>query len=193
MPGSFKLRLLIAIVMLTGLGLLAQSTGGRGFIEPALTYTYATDYSQRIADSLNAWAPLPGRAQGTAIPAASAELIKRPCEIIAVEKSYGWQWNAAQSRRELFPGIFVRLAEDSFVYPILPGTVDEVDDTDGVRQVKITHDGGMKSIYAGLKQVNVAAGQQLSGNECLGSSGPYLYFELQNREQPVDPSNIFIE
>lgn len=191
MPGTFKVRVLIAIVALAALGLAAQSAGGRSFIDPALQYTFATDYSDRIADSLNAWSPLALTPERTGVPAAASGLMRCPCDIVAIERHFGWQWNADGDKREMFPGIFLQTEPDSEVYPLLPGTVTGVADGDGLRQLELAHDDGLVSIYAGLEEITVTAGQELAGDECIGLNGQHLYFELRNHDQPVDPEGIF--
>lgn len=83
----------------------------------------------------------------------------------------------------------------------LPGTVSLVaTGENGTKQVSLDHGNGWQSMYSGLDQVQVKAGQKLSQNEVIGTLGRYsrvngvlenhLYFKMTRDGDPIDP-NIY--
>lgn len=63
--------------------------------------------------------------------------------------------------------------------------------------VRISHAGGLESIYAHLSETIVQAGQQVSAGTAIGASGssgnstgPHLHFELRQGGQPFDPTGM---
>jgi murein DD-endopeptidase MepM/ murein hydrolase activator NlpD len=60
--------------------------------------------------------------------------------------------------------------------------------------VIVDHQNGLKTLYAHLRQINVAIGQMVGKHEVLGiagstgySTGPHLHFEVHTGDKRVDP------
>lgn len=84
----------------------------------------------------------------------------------------------------------------------LPGTVSLVTTAEnGTQQVTVNHGDGWETIYSGLEQVVVKAGEKLSRDAVIGTLGAYhrvnginenhLFFKVTKDGEPVDPNTYW--
>jgi len=188
--GSFKLRMLIVIVIATLTGLAMQSDNrSERMLSPVITYVMR-DYGvqKKLAIYLE---NMRGPGSGEGVPASGDITMQKPCTIIGVKEHYGWYWNEAERKQEFNPGMVLKVKPGTLVEPILVGKVDGISSARGGRQVKVVHEDGLVSVYGGLQEVLVKEGTEVEVGKVLGKSGEQLYFELQNGEGPLNPESIF--
>jgi murein DD-endopeptidase MepM/ murein hydrolase activator NlpD len=125
------------------------------------------------------------------MPVLGDTVLHMPCSFLNIEKTYGWYWNKQDKQQQFFPGISLRVKENTLVNPILDGQVMEIkrDETSGTVLVK--HNKDFYSVYGGLKEVLVEMNDDLKTSTALGKTGETFYFEVRTGEGPVDPHSIF--
>jgi septal ring factor EnvC (AmiA/AmiB activator) len=93
------------------------------------------------------------------------------------------------------PGIKIDVKEGTLVHPVFGGWVVFADWFRGYgNTVMVDHGGGLLSVYAHLRSVDVAAGDQVNPGTEMGRSGstgslvgPVLYLEIREGGKAVDP------
>lgn len=190
MLGSFKLRMLIVIVIaaLTGLALQSDNRPASA-VAPVIRYVMR-DYGVQGKIALyleNIW----GKSSGEGVPASGDIIMQKPCHISVVKQHYGWYWNDGRQKQEFNPGMLVEVEAGTLVKPILAGKVVSISDQEEGRQVTVTHNDGLVSVYGGLQEVLIKEGGEVQSDQVLGKSGEELYFELQNADGPLNPESIF--
>jgi murein DD-endopeptidase MepM/ murein hydrolase activator NlpD len=191
MIGSFRVRLLAVIIISALVGYLMQTSSSRATVEPVIRYIMGTDYNveQVVADLL---ADIKDYYQNRTVePVTSQEVFQIPCDYIGIDRSYGWFFNLKKNKQEFYPGISLRVEDNSLVRPVMPGTVEKITVDGEKRSVLITHNNGQHSLYEGFKEVLVSENDQVVLDSVLGKSGQTLYFELRDEEGPTDPQFIF--
>ena len=85
-------------------------------------------------------------------------------------------------------GILIQGSEGQSVKAAAAGSVRYLGESEDGYIIELTHDGGFSSIYQGLSQVGVTAGQELRLGEVIGSTsdGEVLFTLLLNEEE-VNP------
>ncbi|HBQ86377.1 MAG TPA: hypothetical protein DD811_07850 [Syntrophomonas sp.] len=190
MIGSFRVRLLVVIVITALVGFLMQaSNSSRATVEPVIKYIIGTDYNVEQAVS-NLAANIKDHFR-TAAPVTSEMVVQMPCQFTGIDKNYGWFFNLKANKQEFYPGIDLRVEENSLVRPVMPGKVDKITIDGEQRSIRIKHDNGQVSLYEGLKEILVNENDQIILDSVLGKSGQNLYFELRDDNGPVDPQFIF--
>ncbi|WP_166042270.1 M23 family metallopeptidase [Sphingosinicella sp. YJ22] len=65
------------------------------------------------------------------------------------------------------------------------------------RAVKISHGGGIQTLYGHMSSLAVAPGQQVAAGQVIGyvgssgfSTGPHLHYELHRNGRPIDPASF---
>lgn len=124
-------------------------------------------------------------------PAASDQVLQLPSAYTGVVRSFGNSWDASQNKAVLFPGVLLRVNNNSPVKPVLPGKVDMVQGEAGQYKVRIEHEQGLISEYGQLDRVLVRAGQMVSKDTVIGRSGSQLYFAIDSPQGPLDPGHLF--
>lgn len=87
-------------------------------------------------------------------------------------------------------GIDIAAPSGSGVKAAGGGTVAAITrDTAGVPIVVVRHDGGLMTVYTGLKSLSVAKGDQVSAGQGLGTAGDggFVHFEVRRGFESVDP------
>lgn len=187
MMGSFRIRMLVVVVIATLVGLSVQSNhSSRRLVEPVLNFVLK-DYGveqklARLTENTRLSIFLP-----PTIPASSSQNLKLPCEFLKVEKEYGWHWDDVNRQQEFFPGVILEVKENTLVRPVLGGTVVEITDDDQGRSILLHHQSELYSLYGGLDEVLVEEGVQVKSEQLLGKASQQLYFELRDQEGPVNP------
>ncbi|MGE5391523.1 MAG: peptidoglycan DD-metalloendopeptidase family protein [Deltaproteobacteria bacterium] len=190
--GSFKLRMLVVIVIATLAGLAMQSDNrSQSLVSPVLKYVMK-DYGiqEKMALYLE---NMRGPGKGEGVPASGNITIQKPCVATGVTQHYGWYWNEDKGKQEFNAGMVLKVREGTLVRPVLSGRVDAISIKQDGRQVKVVHDNGLISIYGGLQEVLVRQGAKVETGGVLGKTGEGLYFELQNEEGPLSPETIFAD
>lgn len=184
--GRFKIRLLIVIVLAAIVGLVMQSdSSSKEVVGPVLQYTMETDYDlEKVFSDLH----IPGN-EVQDLPVANDVVLKMPCDFVDIEQTYGWHWSSEVKKEEFCPGMYLKVADNTLVKPVLAGSVEEVQEKTGT--VHIKHTDKMESIYGGLKQINVKQGSKVEAEQAIGKTGRSFYFELRSEDGPVDPQSIF--
>ncbi|MEA1961094.1 MAG: M23 family metallopeptidase [Bacillota bacterium] len=193
MLGSFKMRILMVIVLVAVLGVIMQSDHcSKRIVTPVLQNIMDTDYSSELKETVFSYLPWTGE-EGSRepVPVTGINVLHQPCEFEKIEKSYGWHWSKLDNTQEFFPGVSLRVSENTPVKPIVAGQVIEIqrDENNGVVTVK--HSDDFYSVYGGLKEVLIETDETLDLNRVIGKTGERLYFEVRTSEGPVDPHSIF--
>lgn len=190
MLGSFKIRVLVVVVIVTLAGLSIQSDhSSRRVVEPLLTDYVLKDYGveERFALFLeNTWG-----GKDEALPTLAGGKVQPPCAYLTVAKRYGWSWDETSRKQVFHPGVALVVKENTLVRPILSGEVSEVSQQDDRRNILIKHGADLFSYYEGLQEVLVKEGQSIDQQQVLGKTGKSLYFELRDEDGPVDPHALF--
>lgn len=85
------------------------------------------------------------------------------------------------------------------VYPIMAGTVEQVDQSKFAygNSILVDHKNGLKSLYAHLHSINVQVGDNVYTKEPIGqvgstghSTGPHLHLEVYKNGHTVDPRSV---
>lgn len=190
MLGSFKLRMLVVIVIATLVGLAMQSDNRVArAVSPIIRYVMR-DYGveEKLALYLD---NIQGKKAGEGAPVSGDIIMQKPCSIIGTEQHYGWYWNDSKQKQEFNPGMVLQVKSSTLVKPILGGKVDGISNKENGREVKVVHGDGLASIYGGLQEVLVKEGTRVDTDQVLGKSGEELYFELQNVDGPLNPESVF--
>lgn len=189
MLGSFKIRMLIVIVIAALVGLVMQyDHGSRRIVEPALAYIMK-DY--HVEQKIGHFIDNVKRAEPETVPTSGSQTLQAPCEFISIENSYGWYWNPETKRQEFSPGITLKVKENSMVKPVLPGQIIEIKGNISDRKILIKHNGDFSSEYDGLSEVLVNEKDWVKHNTVLGKTGSRLYFQVKNQDGPLNPNDIF--
>ncbi len=113
----------------------------------------------------------------------------------AVELTFGKKVDLQSGVVLLQKGLDIRAPQSTAVRNVFPGKVMYSDWFDGYgRLVIVHHPGGFYSLYAHLERSLVKVGQQIAQYAVVGllgdsgsTKGSYLYFELRQGREPVDP------
>lgn len=185
MVKQFKLRLLLAILLVTIVCILMRSTACQETTRIVLDFVLK-DYD--IEDRIIAWASdWTGYEFKRSIPAVSLKNTQLPCQFLGLEQSYGWYWNDDTKQELFFPGLRLKVQDNTPVKPIMNGSVAEISEGSDGRAVLIKHSQDFYSYYGGLKEMFVSKGDPVGTEQILGKSGTFLYLELRGRNGPVDP------
>lgn len=187
---SFKIRLLMVIALAAVLGLVMQSDSpGKQSVEPVLRYIMTSD--DELTRSFNQLVSRPGRSNPESLPASVQTMIKSPCDYLTLEQQYGSYWDQAQEREAFNPGMYFKVAANTPVKAVLPGTVQAATRKNREYTVKIKHLGGLESIYGGLQEIEVQVEHPVLLEQVIGKTGEQFYFEMRSNNNPVDPRSIF--
>lgn len=190
MLGSFRIRLLMVMLVVTLAGLSLQSENAtRQYIEPAVQFILK-DYGANLRLE-HMISRLLHVGQEKDAPVSSSTVLQVPCEYSSIEKKYGWYWNEENRKQEFCPGIYLQVKENSLVRPVLPGKVEAISVDGKEKSVLIKHEGDLYSYYEGLGEVLVSKSEQVNTDQLLGRTGQRLYFQLKNAEGPLNPNQLF--
>ncbi|MGI5920424.1 MAG: peptidoglycan DD-metalloendopeptidase family protein [Syntrophomonadaceae bacterium] len=191
MLGSFKVRLLLVIFIVAVVGLLWQaSDSSRQIVEPALRYITETNYNiSEIAQNLinNGKEGQPEQA----VPAATSSILQTPCDILEIERNFGWHYNSDYEKEEFYPGMMLKVAAGTMVKPIMEGEVEQISGEPGDRSLLVKHANEFYSLYGGLREILVETGENVDMDRILGKTGTTFYFEIRNEDGPLNPQSLF--
>lgn len=193
MLGSFRIRLLLVIVIVAMVGFLWQSSENtRQVVEPVIQYVMGTNYDvERITLGLLDRFKNPKQQQ--VVPAATTTTLQPPCQVLDIKRNYGWYYNATQKKQEFSPGISLRVDNNTLVKPIMKGQVEKISGEGDNRSILIKHDDELYSLYGGLKEVLAEQKQIVDIDDNLGKTSTTLYFEIRNQDGPLNPQSIFAQ
>lgn len=192
MLGSFKVRFLIVIIIVTAVGFLWQSSDNtRRLVEPTVRYVMGTDYN--IKEIASQWISNMKSSRSRTIPAAATDTIQVPCKFSSIKRNYGWYYDEDLQKQEFYPGICLNVDNNTLVKPVLAGKVAKISGNTGNRTVLIEHNDKLFSSYEGLKEVLVDNNEIINKNAAIGKTGSTLYFEIRNQDGPIDPQSIFAQ
>lgn len=188
---NFKLKLLAVILVIAVTGVIMQSgQTSRQVLEPVLNYIMNNQYD--VGALVSRYVHIPGT-NGTAdlLPVSGGQVLQPPCEIISIERSYGWHWDKTARKQKFSSGVVLTVNSGTVVKPIVAGEVMETAVAAGQGSVLVKHGGEFYSFYGGLTHTSVRPGQTVEANDPLGTSGTSLYFEVRSKDGPINPHSIF--
>lgn len=191
MIGSFRMRLLVVILIAMLVGLSLQSNHSSRYVLEAVLSNYVLkDYGveEKLALLLE---NTRSRMTDKEVPVLADSEMQSPCTYLTVARRYGWSWNEQSRKQEFHPGVTLIVKENTLVRPVLSGEVVEVSRQEEGRTVLIKHGEKLFSYYQGLQEVLVREAQQVDQNHILGKTGKTLYFELRDENGPMDPQSLF--
>jgi len=190
MLGSFRIRLLIVIVLVAMVGLIMQSGhSSKEVVAPVLHYMMDTDYE--IDKAFSTYIHKPDEDKMRALPTITGSVLKMPCDFVDIERNYGWHWSKEVEKTEFCPGIYFKVEDNTPVKPILPGYVEDLRLGQNNGTVRIKHAGNLVSVYGGLKEITVEKETRVAENQTIGKTGQRFYFEVRTQDGPVNPQSIF--
>lgn len=191
MLGSFRIRMLVVVIIAALVGLSVQSNHSSSRLMEALLTDYVLkDYQveQKLALFLENTRT---RVQDDVIPTMGGSEMQVPCDYLTVSQRYGWIWNETSQKQEFHPGVALIVKENTLVRPVLSGEVVEVSAQERGRSVLIKHSADLFSYYEGLNEVLVGEKQYIDQKQVLGKASKNMYFELRDEDGPVDPHKLF--
>ena len=189
MLGNFKLRMLLVIVIITVVGISFQyQNKAKRFIEPVIGYILKDQGLEKdIALFVNSWVKV--KEEGL-LPRVEGQSYQIPCEFSKIECNYGWHWNEEENQEEFYPGIKLKVEKNSIVMPVAGGQVLEISGNDEGQTLLIKHE-SFYSLYTLLKEVLVIEDEIVEKDTAIARTGSSLYFELRNRDGPLNPNFLF--
>lgn len=185
MVSSFKLRLLLVILVVAMASISMHSAENRSYVRPVLEYVLR-DYG--IESKILAWGKNRNDQNKPVSTAAfNRQNMQLPCTFLSVEQNFGWHWNSTTHQEQFFPGIKLKVAENTVVKPVMEGQVVELGGDEQGRTVLLQHNQSLYSLYGGLKEVLVDKGARITGKQALGKTGSRLYLEIRGSDGPLDP------
>ena len=149
-----------------------------------------------ILDRVPPWQQTVFENIGTKIthPAGTRQYLVRPLDG-PVLSPFGWRVHPVLKREEMHEGIDIGAPLGTPVRAAAAGKVRAVSDSASLgRTVIIDHSSELSTVYGHLGDVLVAAGDFVSSGQVIARVGktgitaaPQLYFEVRDKEQPVDP------
>jgi murein hydrolase activator len=136
--------------------------------------------------------PVPERATG----GFAAQKGRLPWPVAGrVEVPFGKKVDPSSGMVMVQKGVDLRAPFGAVVRAVFEGRVAYADWFDGFgRMLIVEHEGGFFTLYAHLERYAVEKGAQVNAHQVIGSvgdsgstKGAYLYFELRNGREPVDP------
>jgi len=190
MLGSFKMKMLVVIIIAALAGLSIQSDhSSKKLVEPVIKYIlkdYGVEdrialYVCRIKENRNA----------ETVSVSSPTTLQLPCEFREIEREYGWYWNEEANQQEFFPAVLVEVQQNSVVRPIYEGIVADISSDERGRTVLIDHGGGLFSSYGGLREIMVDKGVEVTRDTAIAKNGEQLYFQISSNDGPLNPKKLF--
>lgn len=194
MLGSFRVRLLLVLLLLIGvLSILNFHSPAWYRVEPVLEYIMKDDYA--LNQKLWGWfkqSDLKDRLAPEPEPVSSTGVVQSPCTDGRIVRHFGWYWDSKTQKQEFSPGVVVKMPENSVIQAVLGGTVEEISrQGEDNREILINHGGDLISVYRGMKEVFVNIGDQVTSGQTLGKSQDEFEFELRNQDGPLNPEPLF--
>lgn len=189
MLGSFKVRMLLVVVIAALVGLAMQSDNrSHDLVEPVISFVLQ-DY--QVEEKVAVYLENLRQEKPEELPVSGDTTLQRPCEVIEVEYPYGWYWNGDEEKQEFSPGVALKVKENTLVRPVMAGKVVSISGGGMKRVIRIRHNEDFESLYRGLQEVLVEENQMVDKGQALGKTGKSLYLELQNQEGPISPNALF--
>lgn len=116
-------------------------------------------------------------------------------------RGYKWDYSPEYGDWRLHAGMDYNAPAGTAVQAAGPGTVaGVVNDVRTGLTVSIDHPGGLRTIYAGLKDVSVKTGDVVATGQALGrvgspgadeaSAGPHLHFAVERNGERLNPASL---
>lgn len=191
MLGSFRIRMLIVVLIAMLVGLSVQSNhSSRYLVEAVLNNYVLKDYGIETKLAMLVENTRSRISEGD-VPAMTHSEMQSPCDYLTVARRYGWNWNEESRKQEFYPGVLLIVKENTLVRPVLAGEVVEVSRQEDARTILIKHSPSLFSYYQGLQEVLVRENQHIDQRQILGKTSKNLYFELRDEDGPMDPQSLF--
>jgi murein DD-endopeptidase MepM/ murein hydrolase activator NlpD len=190
MLGSFRLRLLIVIIIvfLTGLSLQSENSSKK-IVEPVVRFVLK-DYG--VEEDIRVYIAKLSRNQAEeSSTVSSTSMLQRPCEYEKIEQKYGWYWDEESNQQEFYPAILLKVEPGSGVRPVLDGLVEDITREGDSYILTIDHGGGLYSLYGGLTKVMVEENSPVTADTEMAENGRQLYFQMKSEDGPLNPNQIF--
>lgn len=189
MLGSFKIRMLIVIIIVFLAGFSMESGhSSKQLVESTIKYILK-DYGFNAKISLF-WENVRPPRRNESMPASSSAILQIPCKFSAIERNYGWYYDQKSQQQEFLPGIYLGVEDNTMVKPIMAGYIEEIGQNEEGRTILIKHDSDFYSSYGGFREILVEKGVLVDNNTVLGKTGKLLYLEIRNSDGPVNPYNL---
>lgn len=191
MVRTFKLKMLGVILIVAMVGLVMQENqSSRQYMQPILSFIMDNKYD--IKAVLSRYVQIPGwNDVDNLLPASGGSLLRKPCDILAVQSHFGWHWDQQEKKNKFNAGMQLSVAQNTDIRPMLSGKVIELISANGQTTVMIQHDNNLYSLYGGLHDVTVKNGNMVKENTVIGKTGDSFYFEVRGKDGPVNPQSIF--
>lgn len=191
MLGSFRLRLFLVLAMLSLL-MAVKSSGDSAVIarvDPYVSWVMTTDYGIREKVALM-WDNYRGLSGAGVVPA-QAPTLTPPCRDGKIVRHYGWYWNPDNNEQQFSGGVVLSLPDNTSIYPVAGGVVEEIVNKAAGRTVKVKHSEQLASSYGQLSEVLVEVGDEVGPDQPLGKSGRSFSFQLLGADGPLNPEAVF--
>ncbi len=190
MLGSFRIRMLVVIVIAALAGLSMQSEhSSKKIVEPVIRYVMK-DYGVQ-ENIVQYWSELKINKNAETVPVSNTTTLQQPCEFADIEREYGWHWNEESQQQEFFPAVLINVEDNSEVKPIYEGRVADISSDERGKTVLIDHGGSLYSSYGGLREVLAEKGHEVDKDTIIGRTSQELYFQMTSKDGPLNPNKLF--
>jgi len=180
--------MLIAIFLAALAGVAMQSNNGsREIVEPVIAYILK-DYD--IEEKIATFAQNIKQSESL-IPVSGNVTMQTPCEYIELVQKYGWYWDPTVKKQSFYPGLSLKVKENTMVKPLMAGQVETISEDNNGRTLILQHNDQLCSIYSGLKEVFVEEKDIVDLDDILGKSNAMLYLEMRNQDGPLNINYLF--
>lgn len=186
----FKVKMLISIIILAAVVFSVRSQQYTEVLIPVLQYVMRDSGLEqttlRFVDQYTQnrfFEPLPVMKEK--VP------LQLPCQFSQILQPYGWSWDPVNNTQVFHPGIKLQVQENTLVQAIAGGQVTAVEEKEDGYAITVQHNDNFFSYYSGLKEALVETNTNLSLVKPIGRSRDILYFELRDKEGPIDPQTVF--
>lgn len=105
-----------------------------------------------------------------------------------VLRPFGRTLSPVDGTETFHPGLDLATTAGQRVRASLPGRVLAITNQGLLFTVRLSHEGGLQTVYSRLSSLRVSVGQQVGAGQELGASpGGWLHFAVEYNGQPIDP------
>ena len=174
MLGSFRIRMLVVIVIAALVGLSLQSGHSSSMMVQAVIEYIMKDYG--VQDTLAQYFYRIKDEPPETVPTSGQTILQLPCEFLDIEQSYGWYYNQDSRQQEFFPAVLVKVKENSAVKAVFGGQVADISEDKGEKPFDRPRRACV--LLMGTQGSKGRIGQDVTQDTLIAFSSQELYFQI---------------